>query len=246
MTNEKNLMTVAKKDESAITFKSAFESLLPVKAIETAQDAILIYKTALTIGDKSAYKACKALAVVREKKLFKESAKSFNEWAEKNGISKSAANARAKLGIWIDENGEKDIFADMRGHNFDYGTLVLLFEKTKGNAESVRELITAGRLPVGVTADDVRKLFKLNPEKEVNADGTTTAEKPATDTDGEQTAEKTGAAKPQYTLKAAYPAESWREIVAYLDKVLPLGGSLPLGMQCFAEAIRKLESTIKD
>ncbi len=246
MANVKNLMAVAKKDESAITFKSAFESLLPVKAIETAQDAMLIYKTALTIGDKSAYKACKALAVVREKKLFKESAKSFNEWAEKNGISKSAANARAKLGVWIDENGEKDIFADMRGHNFDYGTLVLLFEKTKGNVNTVRELITAGRLPVGVTADDVRKLFKLNPEKEVNADGTTTAEKPVTDMDGEQTTEKTGAAKPQYTLKAAYPAESWREIVAYLDKVLPLGGSLPLGMQCLSEAIRKLESTIKD
>lgn len=245
MTNEKNLMTVAKKDESAITFKSAFNTLLPVKAIETAQDAVLIYKTALTIGDKSAYKACKALAVVREKKLFKESAKSFNEWAEKNGISKSAANARAKIGVWIDENGEKDIFADLRGHNFDYGTLVLLFEKTKGNADTVRELITAGRLPVGVTADDVRKLFKLNPENEVNADGIATTEKPATDTET-ATTEKADGAKTQYTLKASYPAESWREIVAYLDKVLPLGGALPLGMQCLAEAIRKLASTIKE
>ena len=238
-------MTVAKNEKSALTFNSAFDTLLPVKAIETANDAVLIYKTALTIGDKSAYKACKALAVVREKKLFKESAKSFNEWAEKNGISKSAANARAKIGVWIDENGEKDIFAESRGHNFDYGTLVLLFEKTKGNADTVRELITAGRLPVGVTAEDVRKLFRLNPEKEVAADCATTAEKPATDTDGEK-AEKASTAKPQYTLKAAYPAESWRDIVAYLDKVLPLGGSLPLGMQCLAEAIRKLADTIKE
>ena len=246
MTNEKNIMAVAKQEKTAISFRSAFDTLLPVRAIETANDAVLIYRTALTIGDKSAYKACKALAVVREKKLFKESAKSFNEWAEKNGISKSAANARAKLGVWIDENGEKDIFADMRGLNFDYGTLVLLFEKTKGNADSVRELITAGRLPVGVTADDVRKLFRLNPANEVNADGTATTEKPATDTDGEKAAENESATNKQYTLKAAYPAESWREIVAYFDKVLPLGGSLPLGMQCLSEAIRKLESTIKD
>lgn len=245
MTNEKDIMTVAKQEKTAISFKSAFDTLLPVKAIKTANDAALIYKTALTIGDKSAYKACKALAVVRENKLFKESAKSFNEWAEKNGISKSAANARAKIGVWIDENGEKDIFADLRGHNFDYGTLVLLFEKTKGNADTVRELINAGRLPVGVTADDVRKLFRLNPEKEVNAEAATAAEKPVTDTDGE-TAEKESTAKPQYTLKAVYPAESWREIVDYLDKVLPLGGSLPLGMQCLAEAIRKLASTIKE
>lgn len=238
-------MTVAKKNESAITFKNAFDTLLPVKAIETANDAVLIYKTAITIGDKSAYKACKALAVVREKKLFKESAKSFNEWAEKNGISKSAANARAKIGVWIDENGEKDIFADLRGVNFDYGTLVLLFEKTKGNADTVRELIKSGRLPVGVTANDVRKLFSLNPEKEVNADATMTNEKPAEDTE-EATAEKAGAEKPQYTLKVAYPAESWRDIVAYLDKVLKLGGTLPLGMQCLSEAIRKLVDTIKE
>lgn len=246
MTNEKDLMKVAQKNESAVTFKSAFDTLLPVKAIETERDAVIIYKTALAIGDKSAYKACKALALVREKKLFKSAAKSFNEWAEKNGISKSAANARAKLGVWIDENGEKDIFADLRGHNFDYGTLVLLFEKTKGNADTVRELINAGRLPLGVTADDVRKLFKLNPADEVKTDGATTAEKPATDTDGEQNTEKTGTAKPQYTLKATYPAESWREIVAYLDKVAPLGGTMPAGMQCLVEAVRKLESTIKE
>ena len=246
MTNEKDLMKVAQKNESALTFKSAFDTLLPVKAIETERDAVIIYKTALAIGDKSAYKACKALALVREKKLFKSAAKSFNEWAEKNGISKSAANARAKLGVWIDENGEKDIFADMRGHNFDYGTLVLLFEKTKGNADTVRELINAGRLPLGVTADDVRKLFKLNPADEIKTDGATTAEKPATDTDGEQNTEKAGAAKLQYTLKATYPAESWREIVAYLDKVAPLGGTMPAGAQCLFEAVRKLESTIKE
>lgn len=246
MTNEKDLMKVAQKNESALTFKSAFDTLLPVKAIETERDAVIIYKTALAIGDKSAYKACKALAMVREKKLFKQTAKSFNEWAEKNGISKSAANARAKLGIWIDENGEKDIFADLRGHNFDYGTLVLLFEKTKGNADSVRDLIKAGRLPLGVTADDVRKLFKLNPENEVNADGATTAEKPITD-DGATTAEKPAStAKAQYTLKTTYPAESWREIVAYLDKVAPLGGTMPAGMQCLNEAIRKLAGTIKE
>lgn len=188
MTNEKDLMKVAQKNESALTFKSAFDTLLPVKAIETERDAVIIYKTALAIGDKSAYKACKALALVREKKLFKSAAKSFNEWAEKNGISKSAANARAKLGVWIDENGEKDIFADLRGHNFDYGTLVLLFEKTKGNADSVRELIKAGRLPLGVTADDVRKLFKLNPADEIKTDSATTAEKPA-DSESEQTTE---------------------------------------------------------
>lgn len=183
MTNEKNPMTVAKQEKTALSFNSAFDTLLPVKAIETERDAVVIYKTALAIGDKSAYKACKALAVVRDKRLFKETAKSFNEWAEKNGISKSAANARAKVGVWIDENGEKDIFADLRGHNFDYGTLVLLFEKTKGNADTVRDLINAGRLPVGVTADDVRKLFKLNPADEVSADGATTTEKPATDTE---------------------------------------------------------------
>lgn len=194
MTNEKNLMTVAKQEKTAISFNSAFDTLLPVKAIETERDAVVIYKTALAIGDKSAYKACKALAVVRDKRLFKETAKSFNEWAEKNGISKSAANARAKVGVWIDENGEKDIFADLRGHNFDYGTLVLLFEKTKGNADTVRDLINAGRLPVGVTADDVRKLFKFNPADEISADGATTTEKPATDTESE-TPEKAPAEK---------------------------------------------------
>lgn len=187
MTNEKNLMTVAKQEKTALSFNSAFDTLLPVKAIETERDAVVIYKTALAIGDKSAYKACKALAIVREKKLFKETAKSFNEWAEKNGISKSAANARAKIGVWIDENGERDIFFDMRGHNFDYGALVLLYEKTKGNADSVRELISAGRLPVGVTADEIRKLFKLNPADEIKMDGEQASEKPADEqTDGEK------------------------------------------------------------
>lgn len=246
MTNEKNLMTVAKQEKTALSFNSAFDTLLPVKAIENERDAVIIYKTALAIGDKSAYKACKALAVVREKKLFKESAKSFNEWAEKNGISKSAANARAKVGIWIDENGENDIFNELRGRNFDYGTLVLLFEKTKGNADSVRNLIKAGRLPVGVTADDVRKLFRLNPADEVDADGIATTEKPASDTESTENTEKANTAKTGYTLKATYPAESWREIVGYLDKVFPLGGSLPLGMQCLVEAIRKLADTIKE
>lgn len=244
MTNEKDLMKVAQKNESALTFKSAFDTLLPVKAIETERDAVIIYKTALAIGDKSAYKACKALAMVREKKLFKQTAKSFNEWAEKNGISKSAANARAKLGIWIDENGEKDIFADLRGHNFDYGTLVLLFEKTKGNADTVRDLIKAGRLPLGVTADDVRKLFKLNPADEIKTDGATTAEKLATDTDGETTEKESKGTF--YKLEAKYNAEMWREVVAYLDKVAPLGGTMPAGAQCLFGAIRKLVDTIKE
>ena len=207
-------MKVAQKNESALTFKSAFDTLLPVKAIETERDAVIIYKTALSIGDKSAYKACKALALVREKKLFKQTAKSFNEWAEKNGISKSAANARAKLGVWIDENGEKDIFAESRGHNFDYGTLVLLFEKTKGNADSVLELIEAGRLPLGVTADDVRKLFKLNPDNEVKADGATTAEKPANDNDGATTAEKPASDKAEkgVTMTFTLSPTTWRTI----------------------------------
>lgn len=244
MTNEKNPMTVAKQEKTAISFKSAFDTLLPVKAIENERDAVVIYKTALAIGDKSAYKACKALAIVREKKLFKESAKSFNEWAEKNGISKSAANARAKIGVWIDENGERDIFADLRGVNFDYGTLVLLFEKTKGNADTVRDFINAGRLPVGVTADDVRKLFKLNPADEIKPDGVSTAEKPVNDENGD-TKEK-AAPRVYYELKAKYDAEMWREIVAHLDKVLPLGGTMPAGMQCLVEAIRKLADTIKE
>lgn len=89
MTNEKNLMKVAQKNESALAFTSAFDTLLPVKAIETERDAVIIYKTALAIGDKSAYKACKALAMVREKKLFKQAAKSFNEWAEKMAFRKA-------------------------------------------------------------------------------------------------------------------------------------------------------------
>lgn len=243
MTNEKDLMKVAQKNESALTFKSAFDTLLPVKAIETERDAVIIYKTALAIGDKSAYKACKALALVREKKLFKSVAKSFNEWAEKNGISKSAANARAKLGVWIDENGEKDIFADLRGHNFDYGTLVLLFEKTKGNADTVRDLINAGRLPVGVTADDVRKLFKLNPEKEVNADGATTAEKPA-DSESEQTTENPAGSGGEKLYKVALQftradlqavKEFFKESEGYEEII-----SFPPALLAFATACAKL------
>lgn len=235
MMNEKDLMKVAQKNESALTFKSAFDTLLPVKAIETERDAVIIYKTALAIGDKSAYKACKALALVREKKLFKSVAKSFNEWAEKNGISKSAANARAKLGVWIDENGEKDIFADLRGHNFDYGTLVLLFEKTKGNADTVRELINAGRLPLGVTADDVRKLFKLNPADEVKTDGATTAEKPATDTDGGQNAEKPAGDKPEkgVTMTFTLSPATWRAISVAIK------GADDMGARILADIIDK-------
>ena len=235
MTNEKDLMKVAQKNESALAFTSAFDTLLPVKAIETERDAVLIYKTALAIGDKSAYKACKALAVVREKKLFKTTAKSFNEWAEKNGISKSAANARAKIGVWIDENGEKDIFADLRGHNFDYGTLVLLFEKTKGNADTVRELINAGRLPVGVTADDVRKLFKLNPDNEVKTDGATTAEKTATDTDGEKTDEKPAGDKPEkgVTMTFTLSQATWRAISEAIK------GAEDMGARILADIIEK-------
>lgn len=235
MTNEKDLMKVAQKNESALTFKSAFDTLLPVKAIETERDAVIIYKTALAIGDKSAYKACKALALVREKKLFKLVAKSFNEWAEKNGISKSAANARAKLGVWIDENGEKDIFTDLRGHNFDYGTLVLLFEKTKGNADTVRDLINAGRLPVGVTADDVRKLFKLNPADEVKTDGAATSEKPATDTDGEQTTEKPAADKPEkgVTMTFTLSQATWRAISKAIK------GADDMGARILADIIEK-------
>lgn len=235
MTNEKDLIKVAQKNESALTFKSAFDTLLPVKAIETERDAVIIYKTALAIGDKSAYKACKALALVREKKLFKQTAKSFNEWAEKNGISKSAANARAKLGVWIDENGEKDIFAESRGHNFDYGTLVLLFEKTKGNADSVRELIEAGRLPLGVTADDVRKLFKLNPADEVKADGATTAEKPANDNDGATTAEKPASDKAEKSVTMTFtlsPA-TWRTISEAIK------GADDMGARILADIILK-------
>lgn len=235
MTNEKDLMKVAQKNESALTFKSAFDALLPVKAIETERDAVIIYKTALAIGDKSAYKACKALALVREKKLFKQAAKSFNEWAEKNGISKSAANARAKLGVWIDENGEKDIFAESRGHNFDYGTLVLLFEKTKGNADRVRELIEAGRLPLGVTADDVRKLFKLNPADEVKADGATTAEKPANDNDGATTAEKPASDKAEkgVTMTFTLSPATWRTISEAIK------GADDMGARILADIILK-------
>jgi hypothetical protein len=235
MTNEKDLMKVAQKNESAMTFKSAFDTLLPVKAIETERDAVIIYKTALAIGDKSAYKACKALALVREKKLFKSAAKSFNEWAEKNGISKSAANARAKLGVWIDENGEKDIFADLRGHNFDYGTLVLLFEKTKGNADTVRELIKAGRLPLGVTADDVRKLFKLKSRRRGKRGRATTAEKPATDTDGEQTTEKPASDKPEkgVTMTFTLSPATWRAISKAIK------GADDMGARILADIIEK-------
>lgn len=120
-------------------------------------------------------------------------------------------------------------------------------KRRKGNADTVRELINAGRLPLGVTADDVRKLFKLNPADEINSDGATTAEKPATDKDGETTEkENKGTAGTFYKLEAKYNAEMWREVVAYLDKVAPLGGTMPAGAQCLFGAIRKLVDTIKE
>ena len=174
-------------DNTAKQVQTTFDKALPVVAITTPEQAEFFYKTALALGDKAEYKACRILYRVRNERLFMKGqtpCKSFNEWAVKSGISKSKANAQAKIGEWIDENGDKDIFSEKRGGLvFNVSALIVLFEKTNGDKQKVFDLIE--RKPHifnhPMTVDDIKTVFKLNPAKEVNAEETEATDKPATE-----------------------------------------------------------------
>ena len=174
----------AMNDNTAKQVQTTFDKALPVVAITTPEQAEFFYKTALALGDKAEYKACRILYRVRNERLFMKGqtpCKSFNEWAVKSGISKSKANAQAKIGEWIDDNGDRDIFAEKRGRAFSVSALIVLFEKTNGEKQKVFDLIESGRLDNVKTVDDIKALFKLNPAKEVSAEEENATDKPATD-----------------------------------------------------------------
>ena len=175
----------AMNDNTAKQVQTTFDKALPVVAITTPEQAEFFYKTALALGDKAEYKACRIMYRVRNERLFMRGqtpCKSFNEWAIKSGISKSKANAQAKIGEWIDENGDKDIFAEKRnGRVFSISALIVLFEKTNGDKQKVFDLIEGGRLDNVKTVDDIKALFKLNPSKEVTAEEENATDKPATE-----------------------------------------------------------------
>lgn len=197
----KAMILNAMNDDCAKQVQTTFDRALPVTAITTPEQAEFFYKTALALGDKAEYKACRIMYRVRNERLFMRGqtpCKSFNEWAVKSGISKSKANAQAKIGEWIDENGDRDIFAEKRGGRvFSVSALIVLFEKTNGEKQKVFDLINAGKLNGALTIEDIKAIFKLNPAKEVaateesatesnatneSATATTTAtDKPATD-----------------------------------------------------------------
>ena len=180
----KAMILRAMNDNTAKQVQTTFDKALPVVAITTPEQAEFFYKTALALGDKAEYKACRILYRVRNERLFMKGqtpCKSFNEWAVKSGISKSKANAQAKIGEWIDENGDKDIFAEKRGRAFSVSALIVLFEKTNGDKQKVFDLIESGRLDNVKTVDDIKAIFKLNPAKEVNAEEENATDKPATD-----------------------------------------------------------------
>lgn len=190
--------------KTALAFKENVNTLLPVASITDGTQAVLFYRTAAALSDKGMYKACKILAKVRAEKLFirgDKPAKTFNQWAESNGISKSKANGLAKIGEWIDENGDNDIFFELTNHNFGTACLTILYEKTAGNAQVVRDMIGAGKLSAYDTAEKVKELFKLDPKKEVNTD-TESTEKAANDTD-EKTPESTEKAPVEKLYKVA-------------------------------------------
>ena len=170
----KAMILNAMNEECATQVQNTFDRALPVTAITTPEQAEFFYKTALALGDKAEYKACRIMYRVRNERLFMRGqtpCKSFNEWAVKSGISKSKANAQAKIGEWIDENGDRDIFAEKRGGRvFSVSALIVLFEKTNGEKQKVFDLINAGKLNGALTIEDIKALFKLNPAKEVNAE----------------------------------------------------------------------------
>lgn len=172
--------------KTALAVHENVNTLLPVASITDGTQAVLFYRTAAALSDKGMYKACKILAKVRAEKLFARGdkpAKTFNQWAESNGISKSKANGLAKIGEWIDDNGDNDIFFELTSHNFGTACLTILYEKTAGNAQAVRDLIGLGRLSAYDTAEKIKELFKLNPKDEIKTDGESTTEKAADDTD---------------------------------------------------------------
>ena len=175
----------AMNDNTAKQVQTTFDKALPVVAITPPEQAEFFYKTALALGDKAEYKACRIMYRVRNERLFMKGqtpCKSFNEWAVKSGISKSKANAQAKIGAWIDENGDKDIFAENRGGRvFSVSALIVLFEKTNGEKQKVYDLINAGKLNGAMTVEDIKALCKLNPAKEVTAEEENATDKPATD-----------------------------------------------------------------
>ena len=180
----KEMILSAMNDNTAKQVQTTFDKALPVVAITTPEQAEFFYKTALALGDKAEYKACRILYRVRNERLFMKGqtpCKSFNEWAVKSGISKSKANAQAKIGEWIDENGDKDIFAEKRGRVFSVSALIVLFEKTNGEKQKVFDLIESGKLDGAMTVEDIKALFKLNPAKEVNAEEENATDKPATE-----------------------------------------------------------------
>ena len=181
----KAMILSAMNDDTAKQVQNTFDKALPVVAITTPEQAEFFYKTALALGSKAEFKACRILYKVRAERLFLKAAtpfKSFNEWAEKSGISKSKANAQAKIGEWIDENGDKDIFAEKRGGKcFTVSALIVLYEKTNGEKQKVFDLIESGKLNGAQTVEEIKALFKLNPAKEVNAEEDNATDKPATE-----------------------------------------------------------------
>lgn len=190
--------------KTALAVNENVNTLLPVASITDGTQAVLFYRTAAALSDKGMYKACKILAKVRAEKLFARGdkpAKTFNQWAENNGISKSKANGLAKIGEWIDENGDNDIFFELTSHNFGTACLTILYEKTAGKAQAVRDLIGAGKLSAYDTAEKIKELFKLDPKKEIQTD-TESTEKAADDTD-EKAPENTEKAPAEKLYKVA-------------------------------------------
>lgn len=240
----KAMILSAMNDDTAKQVQSTFDKALPVVAITTPEQAEFFYKTALALGSKAEFKACRILYKVRAERLFLKAAtpfKSFNEWAEKSGISKSKANAQAKIGEWIDENGDKDIFAEKRGGKcFTVSALIVLYEKTNGKREEVEKLIESGKLNGAQTVEEIKTLFKLNPAKEVTATEENATESNATEENATATATESAKEDKKSAVKITLTREEAHALYAYLtatEKPTPA----PLVYQTLIELLTKIK-----
>lgn len=244
----KAMILNAMNDDCAKQIQTTFDRALPVTAITTPEQAEWFYKTALAFGDKAEYKACRILYRVRNERLFMKGqppCKSFNEWAVKSGISKSKANAQAKIGEWIDENGDKDIFAEKRGGLvFNVSALIVLFEKTNGDKQKVFDLIEKKPHIFNhpMTVDDIKTVFKLNPAKEVNAEEENATDKPSKE---ENATEENATDKPEKddkkpAVKITFTREEAQALLQYLtatEKQVPA----PMVYQTLIDLLTKIK-----
>lgn len=166
------------QQKDVVTLNNALNNLFPVDKVTTIYEANYLIKSAFAISEKVSLPIAKLFQRVRTEKMFVEKFKTFNDWALKTfNLKKASANAYAKIGDYITEDGKKSILPTVGEKDYGYSQLVVIAESL--TAEQAIESAKNGTITPFMTIKELKKALKGDKNDitdEVTDESTTTEE----------------------------------------------------------------------